>query len=438
MRISRSICITGVAGFVGSNLSEALLARGYQVVGLDNLSMGSLANLVDVLGHPNFRFIKGDVTDAETVLEAAKGCEVIVHLAAFKIPRYGGLLDTLKVNEAGGANVLEAARQVGARVVLASTSDVYGRSPELPFREDGPTVLGSSTSSRWGYAVSKLFDEHLSFGYHQQYGTLTTIIRIFGSYGPHQHLSWWGGPQSVFISAILKGEPVEIHGDGMQTRSFCFISDLVRGFVAAIERVPPECEIINLGNAHEINILELARLIKRLSGTPDELEVKFHPYSEFKNNYEDVRRRVPDLSKALRLLGYRPEVSLEEGLTRTIAWQRIQLGMANELLEPALGGGQLEDGHGVGGGNGLAPGVLAGLQASAGPNGLPNGVGANGHIAGMGSNGQSHDAQVRAQVGGKSEGPRPTGSEAEESIAIRRSSPPAPSSEAIALAVPAR
>jgi len=325
MDTQNTILITGVAGFIGSNLAEALLARGYQVVGLDNLSMGSLMNLTEILQNPRFRFIKADVTELPAVLAAAENCQVIVHLAAYKIPRYGGRLDTLRINEAGGSAVFEAARQVGARVVLASTSDVYGRNTELPFREDGNTVLGSSSSARWSYAISKLFDEHLAFAYNEAYGVKTTIIRIFGSYGQRQHLTWWGGPQSVFISAILRGQPVEIHGDGLQTRSFCFISDTVRGFVSAVEFIPEGCELVNIGAAREISILELAHLIKRLSRTPDELKVKFHPYANFKNNYEDVMRRIPDLTKARHLFGYEPRVLLEEGLERTLQWQRERM-----------------------------------------------------------------------------------------------------------------
>lgn len=325
-----TILITGVAGFIGSNLASALLARGHRVIGLDNLSMGTLLNLEAVIRHPSFTFIRGDVTDGPAVLHAADGVSVIVHLAAFKIPRYGGRLDTLRINESGTTSVLEAARTVGARVLLASTSDVYGRSPDLPFREDGSSTFGSSTTARWAYAASKLFDEHLAFGYFEEFGVKATIIRIFGSYGPNQHLSWWGGPQSVFISAILRDEPIEIHGDGRQTRSFCYIGDLVKGWVAAIERIPEGCELFNLGNDHEISILDLAHLIKRLSKTPGEARIQFKPYANFRHSYEDVMRRVPDLSKARQVLRYEPTVSLEEGLAKTLLWQKERMRLLGE------------------------------------------------------------------------------------------------------------
>ena len=327
------ILITGAAGFIGSNLTRALIERGHRVIGLDNLSMGSISNLDGLFEHPRFRLIKADVTDLSAVLRASHQCDTIVHLAAYKIPRYGGLLDTLRINEAGGRNVLDAARQNGAHVVMASTSDVYGKSDRLPFREDGPTVLGTSASARWGYAVSKLFDEHLAFAYHEAYGVNTTIIRIFGSYGPNQHLSWWGGPQSVFISAILRGKPIEIHGDGRQTRTFCYISDTVQGFVSAIEREATQCEIFNLGNTEEISIVDLATLIHSLSESPHKLELTYKPYAQFKNRYEDVMRRVPDISKAERILNYKPKVSLRDGLLKTIKWQRRRM-LAHGLLDP--------------------------------------------------------------------------------------------------------
>lgn len=329
--MSDTILITGAAGFIGSNLCGALLARGHRVIGLDNLSMGSLLNLEACLPQPKFRFIQGDVLDRRTVQEAAADANVIVHLAAFKIPRYGGRLDTLRVNEQGTTNVLEVARTRQARVLLASTSDVYGMNPDLPFHEEGRSTLGSSQTARWSYAVSKLFDEHLVFGYAERYDLRATIIRIFGSYGPHQHLTWWGGPQSVFIGAVFRNEAIEIHGTGEQTRSFCYIGDLVRGWVAAVERLPFSCEIINLGNDQEISILKLAQLIKQLSGTPGELKLLFKPYSAFQGKYEDVMRRVPDLSKARTLLGYEPQVSLEDGLTRTIQWQVQRMRALGEL-----------------------------------------------------------------------------------------------------------
>ncbi len=318
----RRILVTGAAGFIGSHLVDALIARGHHVVGFDNFSMGKRENLAQHAREPRFRLIEGDVRDAAAVRAAAHGCDRIAHLAAFKIPRYGNSLTTLLVNSFGTELVLEAARDTGAKVVLASTSDVYGKSAQLPFREDGDLVLGPSTGRRWSYAVSKLYNEHLAFAYQEAHGLRVSVLRFFGAYGPRQHRSWWGGPQSVFIEAMLRGEKVPIHGDGRQTRTFTFVEDTVAGVVAALERDQANGEILNVGGGVETDILSLALLIHRLLGLPGEPPIEMVPYASFSRNYEDVRRRVPHTEKAERLLGVRAQVPLEEGLRRTIAWQR--------------------------------------------------------------------------------------------------------------------
>lgn len=321
--IKKKIVITGGAGFIGSHLSDALLTRGYEVIVVDNLSMGKMENIKHNLRDPAFSFEKVDVRDIERLKKACTGAAVIVHLAAYKIPRYGNAVDTLLVNSKGAMNVLEIANKIHCKVVLASTSDVYGKNLNLPFKENGDLVIGPSDIPRWGYAISKLFDEHLAYSYQRAYGIPITILRFFGSYGPRQHLSWWGGPQPVFISAILKGEEVEIHGDGSQRRCFIYIDDLIEGTVTAIERDKANGEIFNIGTTEEISILELAHLIKKLSGTPGELKLKFVPYSSFSNEkYEDVIRRIPDLTKARKILGFNPKTRLVDGLIKTIDWQR--------------------------------------------------------------------------------------------------------------------
>jgi len=320
---AKTIVVTGVAGFLGSHLLDKLLGSGHQVVGIDNLSMGKLENIREHLGSGGFRFLKRDVTESSTFTDLPGAIDCVVHLAAYKIPRYGNTLETLKINSKGSENVLEFARQPGCKVVLASTSDVYGRNPNVPFREDDDAVIGSSKVARWSYAVSKLFDEHLAFAYHESYGIPVTVLRFFGSYGPRHHLSWWGGPQSVFIDAVLGDREIPIHGDGLQTRSFTFASDTVAGIYAAILKPESNGEILNIGSTHEITILELAKTIKRLSNTPGKLRLKFIPYETFSGGkYEDVRRRVPDVSRSEKILGVTATVGLEEGLARTIEWQR--------------------------------------------------------------------------------------------------------------------
>lgn len=318
-----TIAVTGAAGFIGSHLCDALVGQGYTVVAIDNLSMGSRESLGALDGHERFTFAEADVRDAEAMRSLCGAAQTIVHLAAYKIPRYGNALDTLLVNQQGCKNVLDVARETGCKVVLASTSDVYGKSPQLPFQEDGDLVIGPSTIRRWSYAISKLFDEHLCFAYQEAYKIPVTVLRFFGSYGPRHHLSWWGGPQSVFISRMLRDEEIEIHGDGSQTRSFTYVSDTVSGIVAAVESPEANGEIINLGSTFEISILKLAHLIKELIGTPGPLKLKMVPYNSIsEGKYEDVMRRIPSIEKAGRLLGFTPRVGLEEGLLRTIEWQR--------------------------------------------------------------------------------------------------------------------
>jgi nucleoside-diphosphate-sugar epimerase len=333
---SKKILVTGVAGFLGSHLLDKLLASGHEVTGIDNLSMGKKENIAGHLRSKAFQFLRKDVTEPSTFHSLGEDFDCLVHLAAFKIPRYGKAIDTLRINYKGIENVLEFARQVGCKCVLASTSDVYGRNPKLPFNEDDDSVLGSSKVARWSYAVSKLFDEHLAFAYQESFGFPVTVLRFFGCYGPRHHLSWWGGPQSVFIDAVLTDREIPIHGDGLQTRSFTYVSDTVEGIYAAIVKPEANGEIFNIGSTHEITILELARTIKRLSNTPGDLKLKFIPYESFTGRkYEDVRRRVPDVSRCERVLGVRTKVGLEEGLIRTIEWQRSLTGAQYQAISSA-------------------------------------------------------------------------------------------------------
>lgn len=316
------IGITGAAGFIGSNLIDCLVARGHSVIGLDNLSMGSLRNIEHLEHSSAFQFHEADVRDLEGMRRIFRDADCIIHLAAFKIPRYGNAIDTLEINSTGGKNVLELGRDGKRRILIASTSDIYGKNAKVPFREDSDSVIGPSTVRRWSYAVSKLFDEHLALAYQSTYDVPVTIMRFFGSYGPRQHLSWWAGPQSVFISAILKNEPVEIHGDGTQTRSFTYIDDLVDGIARATEYHAEPAAIFNLGYTEEVTILELAHLVYELCATPNELNLKIVPYNTIGANYEDVLRRIPDITRARERLGFNPTVGLREGLAKTIAWQR--------------------------------------------------------------------------------------------------------------------
>jgi UDP-glucose 4-epimerase len=324
------IAITGVAGFVGSNLAERLIARGDEVHGIDDLSHGSLENLEPVLSQPRFRFLKGTILDRAAVETVAEGATAVIHLAAGKIPRYGDALDTLVTNGEGGLTVLRAcqARAV-RRMVLASTSDCYGRNPEVPFSEESVSVIGTPLVRRWSYAVSKMFEEQALLAFRERYGLQAVILRLFGGYGPRQNLTWWGGPQSVFIGAALKGEELTVHGTGRQTRSFTYVDDMVEAFVRAVDVPAADGEMLNVGNDREISILDLARLIWGLV-RDDEPRMKLVPFETF-GRYEDVERRIPDVRKTARVLRFIPAVALEDGLPRTIAWQREAMTRAGLL-----------------------------------------------------------------------------------------------------------
>jgi len=320
----RKVLVTGVAGFLGSNLLSKLLEEGHTVVGIDNYSRGSQKNIEAHFSHERFSFIEGDITEESLFKDLDRDFAVIVHLAAFKIPRYGNAVATLTINAKGTENVLEFSRELGCKCVLASTSDVYGMSPNIPFKEDDIHVIGDSKVPRWAYAVSKLFDEHLALAYMEDYGFPVVLMRFFGSYGPNQHLSWWGGPQSVFIEKILKDEIIPIHGDGMQTRTFTYVDDTVAGIYACTMDERADGEIFNIGANEEITILDLAHLLKRISGTPGETKLELIPYDQISKGrkYQDVMRRVPDTSKLREMLGVTSQVSLEEGMRRTFEWQK--------------------------------------------------------------------------------------------------------------------
>lgn len=312
--------ITGGAGFIGSHLTERLINSGWEVVVVDDLSWGNLSNLESVIDNDKFSFIESDICVAGVLEKACQNSDCIIHLAAYKIPRYGDALKTLNINNDGTKAVLEAAVKFNSRVVVASTSDVYGKNANPPFNENDDLVVGPPHIRRWAYAVSKAFDEQLTMAYHNEKELPIVILRFFGSYGPHNHRSWWGGPQSVFIEQALKDKPLTVHGNGRQTRSFCYVSDTVEGIVRSIESESAIGQVVNVGSDEEIDIITLAQKIIELTGSKSDIE--FISYEQFGGNYEDVMRRVPDLSKAKRLFGFEPTITLEEGLKKAIKWHR--------------------------------------------------------------------------------------------------------------------
>lgn len=319
------ILITGVAGFMGSNLARKLLSEGLYVTGIDNLSYGDERNIAEIRENKNFNFVFGDITNP-LLLKDYKA-DIVVHLASQKIPRYSNALKTLDENYLMLKNVVHKCLLDKCKIVFASTSDVYGKNQNVPFNEESDLVLGHPAIKRWAYALSKIYGEQYIIANHEEYGLEYTIARFFGSYGPNHNLTWWGGPQSVFITKAFNKEPIEIHGDGSQTRTFTHISDTITALTECILNPKSKNEIFNIGSnpEEEISILELGKLIwKLVNGENSDPLFNLIPYESF-GKYEDVLRRVPDISKAKRIFGYEPRMSLEEGLRMTIDWQKKRM-----------------------------------------------------------------------------------------------------------------
>jgi UDP-glucose 4-epimerase len=319
----RKVLITGVAGMIGSHLLDYLIDKRYEIIGTDNLSFGKLENIQANMDKENFKFCRVDITDAETLKILAKDMDMIVHLAAVKkVSELDSSMATLKINVQGTENVLEAARIWGCKVIFASTSDVYGMSPDLPFREDGDLLLGPSMIKRWSYAVSKLHCEQLAFAYYKDFSVPIVVLRYFGGFSPRSSFSWSGGHIPIFVDAVLNDKEVPIHGDGKQTRSMAYVDDLVEGTTQAMESEIAVGEVINLGNDEEMSVIETAHLIHEMADTGNELKLKYIPMEDVFGKYKDIMRRVPDLTKAGNLLGYQPKVSMKEAIRKTIELRR--------------------------------------------------------------------------------------------------------------------
>jgi UDP-glucose 4-epimerase len=317
--MKKNILITGVAGMIGSQLAEELLDKAYNVIGIDDLSYGKIDNLKKSINHPAFRFYKINILDFDSLKILTRDVDSIIHLAAVKkIAEKDISLPTLVVNTQGTVNIFEAAKMWGCKVIFASTSDVYGMSPELPLREDGDLLLGPSMIKRWSYAVSKLYGEQLAFGYFNDHKIPVVILRYFGAFSSRSNFAWSGGHVPIFIQSILKDEEVIIHGDGLQTRSMGFVSDLVRGTILALENEKAVGEVINIGNDEELSVVETAKLIHSLAATGRDLKLKFVPMSEVFGKYKDIQRRIPDLTKAKNILGYQPQVRLKDAIILTL------------------------------------------------------------------------------------------------------------------------
>jgi UDP-glucose 4-epimerase len=310
--------ITGGAGFIGSHLTEALLAAGHEAVVLDDLSTGRVENLAAVKGHPRLELTEGSVMDEALVRKLVAGADVVYHLAAAVGVRL--ILDrpvgTIETNIVGTETVLRAARETGPRVVLASTSEVYGKNDRVPLSEEDDRVLGPTTKSRWSYACSKAIDEFLGLAYHREYRLPVTIVRFFNTIGPRQ-TGRYGMVVPRFVRQALDGGPITVYGDGRQSRCFTDVEDAVRATIALSLAAEAVGEVFNVGTTHELTIGALAERIRALAGSASPIVLV--PYEEaYQPGFEDLRRRVPDIRKAERVAGYRPRVSLDETLRRVI------------------------------------------------------------------------------------------------------------------------
>lgn len=306
------VLITGGAGFIGGHLAEALLARGASVTVLDDLSTGRIENLGRVLEAPEFRFIHGSVENDADIGAACAWADLIFHLAAAVgvelVVRHP--VRTIETNVHGTENVLRYAALHDARVLLTSTSEVYGRSTAAAFRETDDLLIGQPTLYRWSYAASKALDEYLALAYHKERRLRTIVVRLFNTVGPRQ-TGQYGMVLPRFVGQAIRGEPLRVFGDGAQSRCFCHVQDTVRALLALVERPEAEGEIFNIGSQDSVSINELAQKVIDLTGSSS--QIVHIPYEEaYEPGFEDMRRRMPDTSKLHALTGWRPEKSLDQ------------------------------------------------------------------------------------------------------------------------------
>lgn len=325
----KTVLITGAAGFVGSHLADRCLEKGWTVFGIDDFSSGLQENLNKALTSKRFKFLKTDLSKSGSVKKVVKWLKnlgvsklnPVVDLTARKIPRYGGRLETIRVNLHTTETACELGRIYRSKIVFASTSDVYGLSPELPFKESGEVIFGSSEIARWAYGASKYLGEQMVWGYHEEYKLPIVILRIFGVYGPRQVRGWKGNAVSAFFEQAIQGDGYELHGDGKQTRTFLFIDDLIEAIVKAIANPEIKKEVINLGSREEISMIQLAGNIHHLVRLKEKIRFKRVEYKSFTGRpYQDVRVKLADLKKAAEILDWRPETKLSDGLEKTWKW----------------------------------------------------------------------------------------------------------------------
>ncbi len=314
--------ITGGAGFIGSHLSEALLDAGHQVLLLDNLSTGSIDNIAHLKGRPGFEYFIDSVENEGLLAELIDRSEVVFHFAAAVGVKLivEQPVHTIETNVHGTEVVLKHANKKKKLVVIASTSEVYGKSEQVPFREDSDLVLGPTPKHRWAYACSKAIDEFLALAYWKERKLPVIIVRFFNTVGPRQ-TGQYGMVIPNFVRQALAGEPITVFGDGTQSRSFTHVTDVVQALLKLVVEPAAVGQVINIGNIEEVTIRHLAERVRTLSGS--ESIIKLVPYDEaYESGFEDMPRRVPDLSKAERMIGYKPQHSLDDILVQVIDYFR--------------------------------------------------------------------------------------------------------------------
>ena len=315
----RSYLVTGGAGFIGSHFAEALIARGDRVVVLDNLSTGRLGNLDAVGSHPDLRFVQGSVLDELLVDVLVNEREVVVHLAAavaVQLILEQPLL-SFTTNIRGSEIVIEAAHRYRRRILVTSTSEIYGKNSDRPLTETADRILGPPTVARWSYSTAKAVDEILATTYHRERGLPTSVVRLFNTVGPRQSPGY-GMVIPRMVRQALAGEPITVFGNGEQTRCFCHVADVVACLLGILDHPDAIGETFNVGSGEEISILDLAHRIKHRTGSPSRIDLI--PYDAvYSSGFEDMRRRVPDTTKVREMTGWEPLRTLDDVLADTMA-----------------------------------------------------------------------------------------------------------------------